>query len=304
MKQLYFIFILVVAGLATWSSNAQINQSFAFNDNSLLQHVKELSSDTYQGRRSGTAGVTLAKNYIIAQIQALNVLPLTAKYEQPFQFIDGRTKYSAVNILGKIVGSHTPDKHIVISAHYDHEGIKNGQIYNGADDNASGVSALLAFAEYFKTHPPKHSVILAFFDGEELGLQGAEFFVNNPVVSLQSIVLNINLDMISRNDKQELYVTGIQTHPNLKKAYAKRDKITGIHVIAGHDGTDGKQDWTLSSDHAHFHLNGIPFLYFGVEDHEDYHKPTDDFENIHPEFYKKAVHSIISIFKQIDASTF
>src|SRR5690606_18370697 len=103
---------------------------------------------------------------------------------------------SDLNVLGWIKGTENPDSFIVISAHYDHEGVKKGIIYNGADDNASGVSALFSFAEYFKSNPPKHSVILAAFDAEELGLRGSKYFVENPIVPLEKIRLNINLDMV------------------------------------------------------------------------------------------------------------
>jgi len=282
------------------SSTTTANEQFSFNTDSLLYHIKTLSSDAFEGRRTGTIGAEKAKDYILKRFKNFNLQPLNGSFEQPFTF-EGRGKsYNGVNVLSYIKGSSNPEKYIVISAHYDHEGIKNEQIYNGADDDASGVSALFAFAEYFKKNPPKHSVILAAFDAEELGLQGSKYFVENSIVPLENIQLNINMDMIGRNDKNELYVTGTAYNDTMQSVISNFKANNGITLLMGHDGKDGLQNWTFSSDHGPFHMKKIPFLYFGVEDHKDYHKPTDDFEFIQPEFYKAAVETIISVFSLVD----
>ncbi|WP_242133820.1 M28 family peptidase [Aestuariivivens marinum] len=276
-----------------------------FDGEALLMHVKNLSSDAFEGRRTGTKGAVKARKYIINTFCKLQVKPLRKSYEQSFMFIKNKKEYKGVNILGLIKGTYKPNKYIVVSAHYDHEGIKSGQIYNGADDNASGVCALFSFAEYFKVHPPKHSVILVAFDAEELGLRGSRHYVNNTVVPSKNILLNINMDMISRSGNKELFVVGVETHQHFKQLFSSKEfKTEDIKILVGHDGYDEKDNWTYSSDHANFYKKGIPFLYFGVEDHEDYHEPTDDFENIHPEFYCKAVKQIITVFKQIDLLSF
>ena len=266
----------------------------------MLKHLKSLSSDAFEGRRTGTKGALKAKKYIINQFHSLNILPLGKSYEQSFMFIEKRKEYLATNILGFIKGTEFPEKYIVISAHYDHEGIKKGKIYNGADDNASGLSALFSFGEYFKNNPPKHSVILAAFDAEELGLQGSKYFLKNPMVPLKNIKVNINMDMISRSEKNELYAVGTEHNKKLKHLVKYYEYSKKIKLIAGHDGYDGLENWTYSSDHVNFYKKGIPFLYFGVEDHKDYHEPTDDYENIHPKFYVEAVKVIISIFEKMD----
>ena len=177
---------------------------------------------------------------------------------------------------------------------------KNGKIYNGADDDASGVSALLSFAEYLSENLPNHTVIFASFDAEELGLQGAKHFVNT--IDKEKLLLNLNMDMISRSPKNELYVVGGRYETSLKTIIEAFNNPTDSVLLVGHDGSDGKQDWTYSSDHAPFHKAGIPFLYFGNEDHESYHKPTDDFDAITPKFYINAVRIILSIFNAIDVS--
>jgi len=282
------------------TSEKEVKNPTLFDGDLLLQHVKVLSSDDFEGRRTGTQGATKAKQYIINEFGKLNIQPLGETYEQPFSFSSRNIMYNGVNVLGFIKGSTFPDKYIVISAHYDHEGIKNGNIYNGADDNASGISALFSFAEYFEKYPPKHSVILAAFDGEEFELKGSQYFVDHSIIPLHNIIVNINMDMISRSDKNELFVVGTRYNPSFKELITSFSQMENMQLLIGHDGTDKKQDWTYSSDHGSFHKKKIPFLYFGVEDHEDYHKPTDDYENIHPEFYKEAVSVIFSVFKKID----
>lgn len=279
--------------------NAQ-QDSLTFNKNQLLMHLKTLSSDGFEGRETGTKGGIRTKKYIINQFHSLGVLPLERGYEQPFTFVEQNKTYEATNVIGWIKGSEKPNSYIVISAHYDHEGIVNGAIYNGADDNASGVCALFALAEHLKKNPPKHSVILAAFDAEELGLRGSKYFVEHARVPLHKIKLNLNMDMISRSDENELFVVGTRHYEHLKPLILNVKPKGNIKLVLGHDGGDGKENWTYSSDHAFFHRKNIPFLYFGVTDHKDYHEPTDDFENIQPEFYVDAVNTIISVFKEID----
>lgn len=271
-----------------------------FSKTELLKHLKSLSSDAFEGRRTGTAGAIKTQKYIINQFHTLNVLPLSKGYEQPFKFTENNKAYHATNILGYIKGTGLPEKYIVISAHYDHEGIKKGKIYNGADDNASGLSALFSFAEYFINHPPRHSVILAAFDGEELGIQGSKYFVNNTIIPIEDIVVNLNMDMISRSDKNELFAVGTRFNARLRRIVLNMETPKSIRFLTGHDGDDGDDNWIHSSDHASFFRKDIPFLYFGVEDHKDYHKPTDDFDNIHPEFYIEAIKVIIGVFEKID----
>ncbi|WP_452232704.1 M28 family peptidase [Lacinutrix sp. MEBiC02595] len=271
-----------------------------FNADSLLHHVQVLSSNVYEGRRTGTAGAEKAKNYIVNKFQDLQVIPLIKNFEQHFSFTRRGKEYKGINVLGLIKGTDKPEEYIVLSAHYDHEGVKGGKIYNGADDNASGISALFAFAEYFQKNPPKHSVILAAVDAEELGLVGSKYFVENAIIPQENIKLNINMDMISRSAKNELFAVGSFHYKQLEPAIKSIQASENITLRIGHDGSDTLEDWTNSSDHASFHKVKIPFIYFGVEDHKDYHQPTDDFENIHPNFYQNAVTTIIAVFEKLD----
>jgi len=272
----------------------------SFDEDMLLERLKTLSSDSFQGRRTGEKGNAMARAYIIKEFKELNAVAFGGKYEHSFSFKARDKEYKGVNVLAQFKGTKFPDKYIVVSAHYDHLGIRNGKVYNGADDDASGIAALFSFAEFLSKNSPNHTVVLAAFDAEELGLQGAKYFVEK--MKNTTIVTNINMDMISRSDKNEIYVVGTRYNEKLKEIITSFKNPTSTKILTGHDGTDGKQDWTYSSDHGPFHRVNIPFLYFGDEDHPGYHHPSDDFENITPDFYKNSVKIILSVFKEIDNS--
>lgn len=268
----------------------------------LLRDIKFLSFDEMKGRAAGTLGNAMARIYITKRFKESGLEHFGGKYTQEFSFKNqDKKKTKGVNVIGFIKGKSKPDKYIVITAHYDHLGDEDEKIYNGADDNASGTAALFALAAHFKRDHPAHTLIFVAFDAEEEGLHGSNFFVKNLPVKKRDVLLNINLDMISRNDKKELYVAGMHHYPFLKKYIEPFRKKSKIKLLYGHDTPAlGHDDWTNASDHAPFHRAKIPFAYFGVEDHEDYHKPTDVFENIDQKFYVDVVETILIITKHID----
>ncbi|WP_064966768.1 M28 family peptidase [Tenacibaculum ovolyticum] len=304
MKTLHFLVIVILSAFVI-SCKSETEKTtplvYEFTTNLILDDIKKLSSDEFEGRKTSTLGATKAKDYIKERFKKLNVIPLLENFEQSFSFTHGEKDYSAVNVLGLIKGTEHTDKYIVLSAHYDHLGIINDKIFNGADDNASGVAALFAFAEYFKTHPPKHNVILASFDAEELGLKGAYHFADNSIIDLNKIVLNLNFDMISRSDSKELYAVGTRYSQPLKETISSFDNIDGVELLIGHEGLDNLDDWTNSSDHAAFHKKNVPFIYFGVPDHKDYHKSTDVYESIDQQFTINAIQTLLNVFTQLDA---
>lgn len=266
----------------------------------VLNHLEFLSSDALSGRRTGEPGNIKARNFIVDYLLSNNLEIVL----QPFSFERRGNSYDAVNIITTIKGTENPDRYIAITAHYDHVGIgkpiAGDSIYNGADDNASGTAALMVIAKYFKENPPKNSLILLALDAEELGLQGAKYFVENK--GKQNILLNINMDMISRNDNNEIYISGTRFTPSLRDYFnAIPEEALPIKVNLGHDGLDGKSDWTTQSDHFHFYRNNIPFLYFGVEDHDDYHKPSDTFDKIPQDFYHNVVQFITNTIADLDS---
>jgi hypothetical protein len=248
----------------------------------LIKDLEYLSSDLCEGRKPGTAGHQVAFNYIRSRMKAIG-LDSISSLEQTFtgKNINGTT--TGKNLIGLVKGTEKPDKYIVISAHYDHLGKDaNNNIYYGADDNASGVATLLAIGAYLENHPAAYSVMLCALDREETGFEGAYSFVNtiSGKINLTNIVLNINMDMIARADRNEIFVCGLLHDPSWKYLIEKAQDLTNIHILMGHDGGTSGKDWSRSSDHAAFMGRSIPFLYFGVEDHADYHQPTDDLGKI------------------------
>ena len=292
----YALLLLICLSL---SASAQL-----FDEKALIANLKYLSSDALQGRKPETQGSTDARNFIKEQFKKLELKPFGNDFEIPFEFNSrSGAKVKGTNLAGWIKGKAKTGKYIVISAHYDHVGVKDEKIYNGADDNASGTCALIAVAEYFKNHKPEHDIIIAAFDAEEMGLQGAKAFVKNPPVPIEAIITNINMDMVARADAKELVACGTYIYPQLKPFIEKAGNPEKVKIVYGHDNPEidkGSDNWIFSSDHGPFHSAKIPFIYFGVADHKDYHQSTDDFENVDPEVYKSCVRLIVKASNNID----
>jgi len=291
MKKLFIILVIV----SFYEANAQ-----NINRKTLLSDVETLSADKYEGRKTGTPGNFMAADYIINRFKELGVEAYNIHFKHSFTFRNRRNEeIKGVNLIGYIKGKS--DRVIVISAHYDHVGINNSEIFNGADDNASGVATILSVAKYFTENKPKNTLLFIAFDAEEMGLQGAYSFLKAPNPTKELIKLNINLDMVSHNDKSELYAAGTYKTPVIKEILQNADKKTGITIKFGHDEPNtGKDDWTMQSDHGPFAKENIPFVYFGVEDHDDYHKPSDDFVNINPDFFYSASNAILKSIILLD----
>jgi Zn-dependent M28 family amino/carboxypeptidase len=284
-----YLLIFIIALL--FSCSPGIAQSTLLND------VKYLSSDSMKGRKVGTPENHSAALFIAARFKSLNLKSYTKNYLDSFTYANRNEQINGANVLAYLPGN--TDSVIVISAHFDHVGIINGEIYNGADDNASGTAGLLYMAAYFSKHKPHHTLLFAAFDAEEEGLRGSRAFVEHSPVDLKKIIIDLNMDMISHNDKGELYVCGTFRYPQLKQYLVD---YKSAKLLTGHDDPKlGPDDWTDQSDQGSFNNKNIPFLYFGVEDHKDYHKPTDDFENINTEFFTDAAEAIKQTVIKIDA---
>jgi Zn-dependent M28 family amino/carboxypeptidase len=265
----------------------------------LIADLQFLSSPALEGRLVGTEGNKVARNYIAARFDSLQLaMPDSGR----FQSFPARNRATGVNVLGIIKGTVYPDQYVVISAHYDHLGKKGEKIYTGADDNASGSAALLAMAAWFKQYPPQHSIIFAAFDAEEGGLMGSKYFAEHPAAPIANIIFNLNMDMVSRNDKNEIYASGTFHYPQLSKYIDSIRPLTKVTVSLGHDDASkgASDDWTTQSDHYAFHQKGIPYIYFGVEDHPDYHQPTDSFEKVNKSFYYQVCNMIAATAVLID----
>lgn len=275
------------------------------SDDQLMRDVRVLAADDMEGRRVGTPGGAKARAYVLQRFKEIGLKPAGTSFEQTFRFGSRGepADRTGTNLLAVIPGTRTPDRYIVITAHYDHVGVRNGQVYNGADDNASGVAALLAVAEHFKKNPPGRSLLVAALDAEESGLHGARALVSSGPIPKDAMVLNINIDMIGRDAKNVLYAVGTYHYPALKPMLEGVAQPP-VELRLGHDVPNIKaEDWTKDSDHFPFHEAGIPFIYFGVEDFENHHKPTDDAETIQKPFFAGAVKTIIAAVEKFDQAS-
>ena len=300
MSRLHVSALLILASLSACSlSQAQEQERLAEGP---LRHIEVLADDAMRGRPAGDNAD--ARAYILNQFRAYGLRTFGGGYEMPFSFTSRQgAAVEAVNLVGYLEGRVHPDSFIVVSAHYDHLGVRDGAVYNGADDNASGVAALLAAVAHFREHPPQHSIVFAAFDAEEMGLQGARQFVAEPPMPLDQIVLNVNFDMLSESDARELYTAGTHHYPHLRPHLEAVAERAPIHLRFGHDTPDlGPDDWTSASDHGAFHAAGIPFVYFGVEDHPRYHQPSDDYALIDHDFYLDVVATVIDAVATLDAA--
>lgn len=270
----------------------------------MLATIQALTGSGMDGRAAGTPGGAKARAWIEARLAAIGIKPASPTgYARSFTFSSkaGET-VQGVNLVAMCPGSRRDAPALVVSAHYDHLGIRNGDTYHGADDNASGVAMLLAVAERCVKTPFAHPLLLVAFDAEEQGLQGARAFVAQPPVPVARLALNINFDMISRSDRGEIYVAGPGRWPRLLPVLRPAVAQPGITVKFGHDSGGGQDDWTLQSDHGVFHEAGIPFVYFGVEDHADYHKPTDTADKIAPLFLDRVAAVVLASLAALDGA--
>lgn len=280
--------------------------------NRLMEDVRILSADDMQGRLTGSEGGLKARAYIVERLAGIGVAPAIGdSFEHSFTVKRGGKDAVGANLIGVVPGTGGSDRALVLMAHYDHVGMQGGQIYNGADDNASGVATLLAVAESLKRQAPLHDVIFALVDGEERGsspgeggMAGSGAMVADPAFRpfLDRTVLAVNLDMVSRSDRNELYAAGAFRTPALRPYLEQIAASAPVNLKLGHDDPAlGKDDWTTQSDHMAFHEIGKPWVYFGVEDHPDYHQPTDDFAAIPQDFFRRSaatVEKAVRIFDQ------
>jgi hypothetical protein len=284
----------------------------------LMRDVSTLAAPAFEGRRTRTAGAVKAREWITQQFMEIGLAPANgSRFDQTFTFADRgnrasvpsgappASEYPSANVIGRVSGRDSRAPTFVITAHYDHVGIRDGMLYPGADDNASGVAALLAAARHFMVNRPRHPMLFAALDAEEAGQHGAKALVASNLLPRGRTRLNINLDMVSRSDANEIYAAGTYYSPGLTPILRDVQARASVNILFGHDRPaktgGGLEDWTHSSDHGPFHDAGMPFVYFGVEDHRDYHKPTDTADRIDPRFFGDAADMIVEAIRTFDA---
>ena len=313
MKIFQFLFItLIVWGAfseASFASCRDIKLKGSLDADLLWQDFSALASEKMQGRRTGTPGSALAREYIAAEFRkaSLRAFDQEGTYALPFTYHKAFGDIAGVNVAGWYKGAQYPEQFIIVTAHYDHLGVKAGKIYYGADDNASGVAAMLAMARQVSLNGSQHSVLFLATDAEEKGLFGAKAFVDNPPVPLDKIRFNLNLDMMAQGGrKRALYVSGAKKGSGLATVVEDTIKRSGICLKKGHraqrsgSAMPNRNSWRQASDHAPFARKDIPFLFVGVGLHKDYHTPDDRVDRIDKAFYTGAVETSLMLLRGID----
>ena len=269
----------------------------------IMEELRHLSSDSLEGRGTGTEGAARARTWLAGELADAGVRPVGDDFAHPFTRPRRNAGGSAegVNLVGVVPGSGRAGRYVVLSAHLDHLGVRDGEIYNGADDDASGSVALAALARALRGARLRHPLLVVAFDAEEAGLLGSRAFVAAPPVPLDSIALDLNMDMIARTGGV-LWASGAHWTPALRPVLEAVARAAPLDLRLGHDAPNAPEgdDWTRSSDQGPFHDAGIPFVYLGVEDHPDYHRPTDDFENIDPGEYMDALRTALLTLLALD----
>ncbi len=253
-----------------------------------LGTVKYLADDALEGRFSGSRGAQCAGDYIASMFARIGLEP--AGVDGYYQTLSLQTAAmphgpggEGRNVLGLLRGSDPAlaASAVVVGAHYDHLGHGEfgslgpvGEIHNGADDNASGVAAMLEAARRLASGPrPPRSILFIAFTGEELGLIGSSYYTTHPTVPLDRTLAMINLDMVGRLEDHALIVYGVGTAPEWKEIVERADAEEGIPLAYEAAGYG-------PSDQTSFYASDIPVLHLFTNVHGDYHKPSDDWQKI------------------------
>jgi hypothetical protein len=260
-------------------------------------HLLIYASDEFEGRNTGEPGQKKAVEYLKKFYKKQNI-PSALGGDDYFQDVPAEwmnkntrrgTFKDSENVVAIIKGSEKPNEIVVISAHLDHEGIKNGKIYNGADDDGSGTVALLEIAEAFKMavdagKGPKRSILFLHVTGEEKGLLGSKYYTDvDPIFPLANTVCNLNIDMVGRIDDRHkadpnyVYLIGsdkLSTELHTLSEEVNK-KYTKINLDYKYNDENDPNRYYYRSDHYNFAKNNVPVIFYFNGTHADYHKHTD-----------------------------
>jgi len=305
MPRLKYPSFLVVVLLAACSSTDSGVRSLpaasppvpALRAEDVQAHVDFLASDELMGRFAGSAEAHRAALYVAECFARYGLEPAG---DDGTWFQEVREGLSP-NVVGRLAGVR--DEYLALTAHYDHlRPAETGEdrIFNGADDNASGTAVVLELARRFGARAAARSrascsLLFVAFTAEELGLLGSRFFVEHLPVEEDAVLGNINLDMVSRGEEDLIFCeAGEGSERLLGAARTANERLGELRVRFGEH-----PEWLSQSDQFSFLRAGIPALYFGVEDHEDYHRVSDHADRILPELAARVgrlVEGIVSEF--------
>tara|TARA_B110000444_G_scaffold128_1_gene145 strand:+ start:448 stop:1479 length:1032 start_codon:yes stop_codon:yes gene_type:complete len=311
MNKILLNFLLIFSFSSYSQENIKFSKTIQIED--LYKHISVLSSDSLEGRETGKRGQKMAADYIASFFSSIGIPPFKKNtYYQKFKVKSERhickcddcdldffkrifksnQTIRGENVLGYIEGSDLKDELLIITAHYDHLGMHDSLIFNGADDDASGVSAALEIAEAFMLakksgNGPRRSVLIMPVSGEEKGLLGSRYYTDNPIYPLENTVANLNIDMIGRLDDWHdngnyVYLIGSdRLSYDLHQVNEKMNsEYVGLDLDYRFNEEDDPNRYYFRSDHYNFAKNNIPVIFYFNGVHEDYHKPSDTIEKI------------------------
>ncbi len=291
----------------------------SIRDCQLQKHLTFLASDSLKGRDTGSEGQKIAAKYVAKEFEKYGLKPIVKNADSSFTYFQtyflqrlkafgGRYTYQAINprtkgkidsvstenVLGFIEGTDLKEQVIVLTAHLDHIGLDaNGKINNGADDDGSGTVAILELAQAFSRaknagNGPRRSILFMTVTGEEKGLLGSKFFVENPIFPLSKIVCNLNIDMIGRTDPEHegkpdyIYLIGSDKLSSTLHQISEtaNNEHTMLEMDYTYNNPDDPNRFYYRSDHYNFAEKKIPVIFYFRGVHADYHQPTDDIEKI------------------------
>lgn len=277
----------------------------------LRKDINYLASDELEGRETGTRGGEKASLYLAERFEEIGLEPKgTEGYFQEYSFSpprnphaarreDDTVKIDSRNVIGYM--DNRAKNTIILGAHFDHLGYGDenslyrgdSAVHNGADDNASGVAALLLLAQTLKGRNLHNNYLFIAFSGEEKGLFGSNYFSKNPTIDLETANYMLNMDMVGRlNEENALAINGVGTSPAFIEVL-ENIGIDTLKILTSESGIG-------PSDHTSFYLKDIPVLHFFTGQHEDYHRPSDDADKINYEGLYVVTAYIDSVITRLD----
>ena len=331
-----FNVILLLVNISLGCSQQDISNKYAetITQEELKNLLEIYSSDEFEGRQTGKYGDELAANFLRDFYLKNDIQPAynTDNYFQKYQlnlpgemytrnysfpktlraydkYASGENFVDTQNVASVIIGETYPNSYVIFTGHLDHVGVDGNEVYNGADDNGSGTVSILEIAQAFQNAikdgiRPKRSIVFLHVSGEEEGLLGSEYYVNNSLYPIENTFVNINLDMIGRTDptrgyEEEDYIYSIGSDritKKLKRITENTNRNTiNLKLDYRFDVPNDPNDFYERSDHFNFAKKNIPVVFFFSGTHEDYHGPGDTADKIRYDLLSKRARLIFHV---------